>query len=684
MANHDTAQIRNIALLGHLSSGKTTLLERLACVAGLKGSPGTIERGDTLSDHDAQEKQYQHSLFTSIVPIPYKDCLIQCIDTPGDPDFRGQTLAAMSAVETAVMVVNASQGIEMTTRRLMRRARQRRLCRVLVVNRIDVPDLDLTTLVRNLRAEFGAECLPVNLPANGGSKVLDCFFDAGDDQADKTDIFTLPDAHSAIRDQVIEVDDELMEQYLAGQPISPQQLHDAFDQALREGHLIPICFVSASTGAGCEELLELCRRLLPNPAEGNPPRFRVGNEERKVTASADPDAHVIAHVFKIINDPYAGKLSIFRVFQGTVRTGMELFIGEQKKPFKVAHLYRMHGGEHQEIELAVPGDICAVAKVDDIHYDAILHDHHEEDHYYLKPVDFPQPMFGLSIAPQSHGQEQKLASALEQLSQEDPCLAVEHHQELNETVLYGLGEMHLRMILERLQQRHDLQVQTSTPGIAYRETITRPAEGHFRHKKQTGGAGQFGEVFLRVRPLQRDAGIVFKSEVTGGAIPTSLIPAVEKGVAQAVEEGIIAGYPLQDLEVVVYDGKFHSVDSKEIAFVIAGRKAFTEAVQAAGPQLLEPIVELEVLCPQAQMGDVTSALAVRRARILGSESQADGMAQIRAGIPQSMLNDFPTELKSLTAGEGRYSMTFSHYEAVPPELQQQLAAAHHQSDTADA
>jgi len=678
MSGHTSSSIRNIALLGHSGSGKTSLLERLACVAGLKGSVGSIERGDTLSDHDAQEKQQQHSLFTSIVPLPYRECLIQLIDTPADADFRGQTLAAMSAVETAAIVINASRGVEMTTRRLLRRARQHRLCRMLIINRIDMPGLDLANLVAQIRDEFGSECLPVNLPAATGSKVLDCFYPSTS-KAEKTDILSLADAHSAIRDQVIEVDETLMERYLAGEPISRQALHDAFEQALREGHLIPICFVSAASGAGCTELLELCRRLLPNPAEGNLPRFRVGNDDRKVTATASADDHIIAHVFKIIHDPYAGKLAIFRIHQGTLKPGLQLLIGEQKKPIKINQLFRLNGASMEAIEQAVPGDICAVAKIDEIHYDAILHDHHEEDHYYLKPIDFPQPMLGLAIAAARRGQEQKLADALSQLSEEDPCLQVEHHQELNETVLYGLGEMHLRIMLQRLQQRYDLQVTQMTPGIAYRETITKAAEGHCRHKKQTGGAGQFAEVFLRVRPLPRDSGIQFKSEVTGGAIPANLIPAVEKGARQAAAEGIIAGYPLQDLEVVVHDGKHHSVDSKEIAFVIAGRKAFVEAIQAAGPQLLEPIVELDLTCPETTMGDVTGALAARRARIQGSTSSNHGMAQIQAGIPQSMLSDFPNELKSLTAAAGRYSMTFSHYEAVPPELQQQLTTAYRQS-----
>jgi elongation factor G len=391
---------------------------------------------------------------------------------------------------------------------------------------------------------------------------------------------------------------------------------------------------------------------------------------------------VLAHVFRIVHDPYAGKLSLFRVVQGTVRPGMELFIGEQKKPFKVAHLFRVHGAEHEDIDAAVPGDIAAVAKVDEIHYDAILHDHHAEDRFYLKPIDFPRPMVGLAVSPTNRGQEQKLATALAHLDEEDPCFHVEHHQELNETVIYGLGEMHLRLLLERLRERHGLDLETRPPRIAYRETITKAAEGHCRHKKQTGGAGQFGEVFLRVRPLARGEGFRFRSEVVGGAIPTGLIPAVEKGVRQALDEGVLAGFPVQDLEVTVYDGKHHSVDSKEIAFVIAGRKAFSEAVEAAGPQILEPIADLEVTMPEAHVGDITGALAGHRARILGSESLPDGQAQVSAAVPVAELEHFPMELKRLTGGEGRYTMAFSHYDPVPPQEQQALIDAQRR-DAAD-
>ena len=671
MSSPEISRIRNIALLGHSGSGKTLLAEQLLTKAGAKSEPGTIARGDTLADFDPLERQYQHSLDSAIMHFDAGKAKVHLIDTAGDPDFRGQTLSAMSAVETAAIVVNAAAGIEMSTRRLMRRARQRRLCRMMIINRIDTEEVDLEALVREIREEFGAECLPINLPAENFTTVRDCFFHEDGD----TDIFSLADAHSEIVDQVVEVDENLMSKYLDGETISAEALHDAFEKALREGHLVPICFTSAATGAGCDALLRFIEKLLPSPEEGNPPRLRAGSEDRKVTATPDPDAHVLAHVFKIVNDPYAGKLAIFRIFQGTIKPGMQLYIDDARKAIKIAHLYRMQGNEHVETEHGIPGDICALGKVDEIHYDAILHDNHDEDHYYLKPIDFPQPMFGLAIEPKTHGQEQKLAGTLEKIAQEDPCFEVEHNQELNETVIHGLGEMHLRILLERMQQRFGVEVETRPPRIAYRETITRAAEGHYRHKKQTGGAGQFGEVFLRVKPLGRGEGFRFNSEVVGGAIPTSLIPAVEKGVRQVLEEGAVAGYPLQDLEVTVYDGKHHSVDSKEIAFVIAGRKALLDAIDHAGPQILEPIVNVEVTVNDAVMGDVTGLLASKRARIQGTDRNRGGQTQVTAAVPLSAITDFPTELKSMTGGEGRFVVELSHYEAVPPHIQKQLTEA---------
>ena len=678
MPSYRTKDIRNIAFVGHSGSGKTTLAEALLVKSGAKGEAGTVERGSTTMDHDPIERKYQHSLDSALASLDYKGMHLNLIDTPGIPDFRGPTLASMTAVETTAVVVNAHAGIEMSTRRLMRRAKQRRLCRMIIINRIDAEGVDLAQLVNELQDEFGPGCLPVNLPAENLTTVRDCFFHT----EGETDIFSLSEAHSSIIDQVVEVNEELMEKFLEGEDLTRDELHSAFEQALREGHLVPICFVSAQTGAGIGELLDFFKELAPSPREGNPPPFVKGEGEDavKVSTKSNANDHVIAHVFKITNDPFVGKLCVFRIYQGTVRPDSQLLIGDARKPFKVGHLFQIQGGKHVEIDSGIPGDICAVAKVEEIYYDAVLHDSHDEDRHHLKPLDFPEPMYGLAVNTKSRGQEQKLSTALTRLQEEDPCFLVEHNQELNETVMRGLGELYMRVTLERMEDRYNVEVTTRLPRIAYRETITRSAEGHHRHKKQTGGAGQFGEVYLRVRPKQRGGGYEFIDKVVGGSIPYNLIPAVEKGIMQVMNEGAIAGYSMQDLEVTVYDGKYHPVDSKEIAFVTAGRQAFLDAIKNAGPQILEPIVSVDVTVPETVMGDVTGNLAARRARISGTESLRGGQVTIRADLPLSSLSDYHTELKSLTQGQGSYTMEFSHYDPVPSSIQQELVKAFNKND----
>ncbi len=671
--SHTPQQIRNVALVGHAGAGKTTLFEALLHAGGAIQTAGSVERGSTVSDFDPQEKVRGHSIGTALATIDLPDCRLQLIDTPGYAEFRGPTLAVLAAVETCAVVVNAAIGIEHGTRRMMHYARERGLARLLVINRIDADGADLPGLLAALREEFGAECLPVNLPADGGRHVLDCFFHA----EGATDFSSLAAAHAAIVDQVVEVNEKVMGRYLdAGEgALSREELHDAFEQCLREGHLVPVCFVSARSGAGVRELLELAERLLPNPAEANPPPFLRGREAQPVAALPDPARHVIADVFKIINDPFVGKLAVFRVYQGTVRRDAQLFIDDGKKPFKVGHLFRIKGKDYVEIEQAGPGEIAAVAKVEEIHFDAVLHDSHDEDTIHLKPLSFPLPMVGLAVEPAHRGQEQKLAQALARMAEEDPCFRIEHHKELNEIVVRGLSDLHLKLMLERLRERYGVEVRTHPPRIAYRETVSAAAEGHHRHKKQTGGAGQFGEVFLRVEPLPRGTGFEFVDAVKGGTIPHQFIPAVEKGVRQVLEQGAVAGYPLQDVRVTVFDGKYHPVDSKEIAFVSAGRKAFLDAVAKARPLVLEPIVELEVSAPEPNVGDVTGGLAAKRARILGTDTLRGGEIVIKAQVPLAELADYATELKSMTGGQGRYAMDLSHYEAAPPPVQKQLAAA---------
>jgi elongation factor G len=439
MPRYTTEDIRNIAFVGHTGSGKTTLVEALLAKAGAIGEAGSVERGSTVTDHDPLEHKYHHSLESAIASLDFEGAHVNMIDTPGFPDFRGTTLSSMSAAETSAIVINATAGIELSTRRLMRRAKRRRACRMIIINRIDSPGIDLQGLVREIREEFGQECLPINLPSNGYKTVTDCFFET----EGETDVFSLSAAHEAIIDQIVEMDDDLMMKYLEGEELSRAELHDACERALRRGHLVPICFTSATTGAGIPEFLKLCKRLVPNPTEGNPPLFLKGDGE-EVECSPDASAHVLAHVFKISNDPFVGKLGIFRIYQGTVRPTTQLLVGEERKGFKVGHLFKIQGGKHREIDAGIPGDICAVAKHEEVHYDAVLHESHDEDGYYLKPLDFPQPMYGLAVNTKQRGQEQKLSQALHKLTEEDPCFTVEHNQELNETVMRGLGELHMR------------------------------------------------------------------------------------------------------------------------------------------------------------------------------------------------------------------------------------------------
>jgi elongation factor G len=672
MPAYTTHDIRNIALVGQSGAGKTTLVEALLYRAGTIDNQGNIETGDTTCDFDPQEKKYQHSLDSALAWLERDEKHINLLDTPGLNDFFGRAFSVFQAAETTAVVINAEAGIEPAALTMMEHAREDERCQLIIVNKIDSPDADLEGLVGQIRETFGDECLPLNLPNAAGDGVIDCFFtpDGGD-----TLFSSVADAHTNIIDQVVEVDEELMEIYLEqGQELNPEQLHDPFEQALREGHLVPICFVSAKSGAGIDQLLEVMVKLMPDPTEGNPPHFLKGegDDAVPVEVTADPDKHAIAHVFKISNDPFRGRLALIRIYQGTIIPNSQLFIGEARKPIKVAHLLRLQGKEQADMKRAVPGDICALARVEEVFRDAVLHDSHDEDHLHLQPESYPMPLFGLALIPRNRSDDQKLSDALRKLESEDPCLRVEHDHQVNETVIRGMGDLHLRIVLEQLEQRYNVHVDTRPPSIPYRETISAATEGHHRHKKQTGGAGQFGEVFLRIEPLARGEGFQFVDEVKGGVIPGQFIPAVEKGVLQAMEDGFIAGYPVQDIRVTVYEGKYHAVDSKEIAFVTAGKKAFQEALLKARPMVLEPIVNIRVTVQGDAMGDITADLSTRRGRVSNTDAGAGTHMVISGLVPLSELEDYSSKLKSITGGEGSYEISFSHYDPVPGNVQQEL------------
>jgi elongation factor G len=664
------AAIRTLALVGPAAAGKTSLAEALLAKAGAIGAAGSLERGSTVSDYDPLERRMQCSLNASVLHMNHADTRIHLIDTPGGADFVGQSLPALEAVETAAIVINASTGVEPMALRMMHYAASRQLDRLIVINKVDAQEVDLPALLEQIQQAFGKECLPLNLPAAGASKVVDCFYN----REGESDFGSIDAAHRALVEQVVEVDAEFVDRYLNDGDIDAAELHAPLEQALREGHLIPVCFTSARTGAGIAELLDVIVKLLPNPTESNPPDFLEGegSDVKLMHTVPDPDKHVVAHVFKVTVDPYVGKMGIFRVHQGTITKDSQLFVGDGRKPFKVGHLFMLQGKEHVEVPRALPGDICAVAKIDEIHFDAVLHDAADDSHIHLKSLDFPVPVHGLAISPKRRGDEQRMWEIMNKLIAEDPCLKIEHVASTNETIVYGLGDLHLRVLLDRLRDVYKFEVDTRPPRIAYRETITTKAEGHHRHKKQTGGAGQFGEVFLRVEPLPRGAGFEFVDEVKGGTIPGQFIPAVEKGVREVLTGGAIAGYPVVDVKVTVYDGKHHSVDSKEIAFVTAGRKAFQAAIRDARPIVLEPIVNVEIVAPDSAMGDIAGDISGKRGQVSGTANAAPGTIAIKAIAPLSELSGYQSRLNAMTAGQGRYSLALSHYDPVPPSVQQQL------------
>ena len=674
MGSYSVGNLRTLALVGQAGSGKTTLAEALLARAGVIPAPGAVERGNTVCDYLPLERTLRHSLKLAVASFEAQNTRIHLLDTPGYPDFLGHALPALTAVETAVIVINAHHGVEPMTLRMMDWAQRLGLDRLLVINQIDAGNVDLARLLARIRDEFGKECLPINLPAGAGTRVADCFFAPGGD----ADFSSVEQAHRELVDQVVEVDEELMALYLEKGEVSPEELHEPFERALREGHLVPVVFTSGKTGAGVAELLDVIVKLLPNPSEGNPPHYvsTAQGESTALVTVPDPTRHVIAEVFKLETDPFLGRITALRVHQGRITPNMQLYAGDAKKPFRPGHLWLLRGKQQIPLDEALPGDICAVSKIDELRLGHVIHDAPGDPHIQAPAIDYPASVFGLTLVPKSRGDEHKLSDVLHRFVAEDPCFRVERNAQGNETVIRGLGELHLKTMLQRIASEHKLELDTRPPSIPYRETIATRAEGHCRHKKQTGGAGQFGEVFLRVEPLARGAGFEFADEVKGGVIPSVFIPAVENGVRSVLESGYLAGYPLHDLRVTVYDGKTHAVDSKEVAFVSAGRKAFLDALAKARTMVLEPIVTIDVQVPGSQIGDVTGELSARRAHIRGTDMMRSGAAKVSALAPMSELEGFPARLKSLTAGEGSYTLEFSHYEPAPAQLQQKLVAAH--------
>ncbi len=666
-----TQDIRNIALVGHGQAGKTTLAEAMLHAVKITGRLGSVDDGTSILDFSDIAKDRKHSVDPAMAHIEIDGTTVNIIDTPGYPDFVGGALGAMSGADTAVVVISAVAGIEVNSRRLFNAASASSMPRAIVINKIDHENINLEELMNAVTEMFGSACKPLNLPADDGKAVIDCF----DNDSGSSDFGDVADAHTELVENIIEADEELMEAYLGGDEVPPQKLSSAFAAAMVEGTVIPVLFTAARGEVGIEEFIEAVAKYFPSPADvlALTVRTSADDDADTVDLEADPAKPLVAKTFKITADPFVGKLAWVRILQGSISGDTQYFLDEEKKAAKIGHLFKVQGKDTVEANKAVAGDIVALAKIEEVRTGSILHG--DSQPLFGNNAATPTPMFSLAVTPKKRGDEQKISEALNKLSDEDPTFSFARNAQTHETVISGIGDLHLRIMLTKMKERFDLEVETKPPKIPYTETISAKAEGHHRHKKQTGGSGQFGEVYLRIEPLERGEGFDFVNGLFGESIPRQYLPAIEKGIRDMLAIGAIAGYPMQDIRVEVYDGKHHPVDSKEIAFRTAGKIAFANAVQKAKPVLLEPIVDLEITIPANFMGDIASDLSGRRGRILGQDMLPGNVCTVKAQAPLSEVMQYNSQLRSVTGGQGSYAMELSHYEPVPGNVQQQIIAA---------
>jgi elongation factor G len=669
MAIADVDRYRNIALVGHGGSGKTSLAEALLFKAGATNRLGSVHDKSSILDYTEEEKEKQSSIDSALGYLSHNGLHVNIVDTPGTPAFCGPAIAAFAAVECAVVVISATAGIQVNTRKMIERAREYGLGVWIVINHIDAANIDLPGLVSQIQEIFGRQCVPLNLPASGGKSVIDCFKnDSG--QADFSDV---AEAHTTVIEGVVGADDELMEKYLGGE-LSDDEARGAAAKAVAQGELVPILFTNACGDVGIQEFLDALPSFCPSPATGKKRTLIAGETETAIEPKQD--GPFIGQVFKITTDLKSHiKYLAVRVHSGSLTSDASFKTAGMSKGTRPGQLMRSLGGEHSELEAGVAGDIVCLAKIDLNIGDVVFSDRGGT----IAMPAFPKPMFSLALHSKARGDEDKIGVTLKRFMEEDPCFISERGTG-GELVIRGMGEMQLRTYLSRMSKQYKLQVETTAPKIPYRETITSAARDiEYTHKKQTGGAGQFARVIINLLPAERGEGYEFVDKIFGGAIDQSYRPSVDKGVRQQMAEGVLGGYPVVDLKVELIDGKTHPVDSKDIAFQIAGRGVFKDAFLKAKPVLLEPIVNVEVTIPTDNVGDIQGDLAARRGRPQGQDMLPGNMAVIKAVVPLAELSDYNSRLSSISGGEGSYTMEYSHHEIVPGNVQQQIIDAHKKS-----
>ena len=681
MKEYGMKRLRNLVLLSHSGAGKTSLTEAMLYDTGAITRMGRVEEGTTVSDYDQEEVKRGISLNLTLIPCERGECKINLLDTPGYLDFLGEVKSGTRVADAALIVVDAVAGVEVGTELVWKYADEGELPRLMVVNKLDRENADWGRVLAQLQEKFESSFVPLQLPVGQEADfrgVIDlpsqkARMGAGGEPTEVPGEL-MEDVESA-REQLIEAaaeaDDELLMKYLEGEELSGEEISQGLKARIGTGEVVPVLCTSATGNIGVLPLLDAILAYLPSPAEVQSPRATnpaLGEEEVLEEGDLAPLA---ALVFKTLADPYVGKISYFRVYGGIMESDSRLFNPRSHEEERISQLYVVRGKEQIPVDRVRAGDIGAVTRLSDTTTGDTLCD---QSHPLLLPgIAFPKPVYSVAIAPKTRADLPKISPSLTRLVEEDPTFEWRQEPSTRQTVLSGMGDAHINIAVQRLANRFGLDVLTSVPKVPYRETITRTATTRYRHKKQTGGAGQFAEVFLRVEPLSRGEGFQYEWEVFGGAISSSFRPSIEKGIRQVMEQGVIAGYPVVDILAAVYDGKEHPVDSKDIAFQIAGREVFKLGVLEAGPTLMEPIMNVTITVPEEYMGDVLGDLNTKRARVQGME-QERGTSTITAQVPLAEMQRYATNVRSITQGRGIYSMTFSHYEEVPGYLTEGIIA----------
>ena len=688
MAKAKVADIRNVVFCGHGSAGKTTLVDKILIKTGAASGQPSVDDGTSICDFDAEEKSHNYTVEASVVHFEHGGKSYNAIDTPGYPDFIGQTIGALQGVDNAAIVINAQSGIEVNTRRVFDEAGKAGLGRIIVINKLDGDNIDFPALLASIQELWGTKCALLTVPVGVGADfkgVVNTLKPAGDTSGALMDP---EEIREPLIESIIEVDEEVMERYFEGTQPTDAELSRLVVKAVAEGSLVPVLCCSGKSDIGVGEMLDAINMCCLSPADIT----RVGNKDgNEVEIGSDAGGELVAQVFKTRIDPFVQKLSFIRVFSGTLKKDSNVPASSARKGVKLGQLLKVQASETSPVDDAGPGEIVAIAKMEELHTGTSIGE------VTLPRIPFPTPMVGLAVSPKSRGDETKLSGALNKVVEEDPTFRLDRDAQTKELVMTGMSELHLSVIQERLVRRDKLEVDTKEPKIPYRETIQTNSDGSYRHKKQSGGRGQFGEVHIRMWPLPRDVNLeeyvnkerfpqlkdyhynennnfLWVDSVVGGVIPGNFMPAIAKGFNERMNRGVIAGYNVQDVCVEVHFGKHHPVDSSETAFKMAASMAFRNVFQQSKPSLLEPVVKLAITVPEDNVGDVYSDMSGRRGRVLGSDSAGGNLQTVNAEAPLAEVTTYARSLSSMTGGQGSYAMEFSHYDVVPPNVQQEILA----------